>query len=706
MLSNAVPATRQVTLVNANVGVAIGAVLTSASPAAWTVGSKPTVTIRGAGIPANAQFAVVPSTGMTSGPVTVSDDGTQLSVALDTAADAPVGSRKLVVKDVTGKELVFADPAKATVQLMSGLPGIASIDPLFAARDSTIKLVVQGRNLQQGMVHVLPEAGVQADATPQVSADGTMLTAYLQIAADAPTGNRVIQIKTPAGTTPATSSVANTFAVVSSISGAVTPIASPLVGVVVGGSAPRTNPLLVNATPVGVLLGSGITEVVPRTGVIGTEVNVTVRGAGLQGVTAASLVPSPGVTVLGAPNVNQIGSEITFKVRVDANAPLGMRRLVLTAIDGPVIFSNASGANFLISAQIPELISVAPQVLQAGQAAVTMTARGRNFVNVSGVRLEPAQSITVTGPFEANADATVLSFPVTVAAGATAGTRTVIVTSAAGDSSSVQLPGNTVLIASQAGTTYSDVLSPVVGVQNGIVSVPPIRVDSVLASPPVGVMVGDGVGSQATNSSVSSAPVGVIVGSGAQAISPGGWLQGASGHITVIGRGLDNIHVVTATPATGLLLGAPVMTENGTQMSVSISVAPDAPKVLRWLRLSGVSGADIMFADPGAARFGIGSVPNITSMSPIVLAQGKGSSLVVRGSNLKDVTSLNFLPDSGVHVGPDLNWSQDALGELLTVSIYADPDAALGGRVIRFDVPGGSTTTTPMPSNTITVVAQ
>ncbi|WP_172656970.1 IPT/TIG domain-containing protein [Collimonas arenae] len=708
VLSNAVPVTRQITLVNANVGVAVGAVLSNVSPAAWVVGSKPLVTIRGAGIPANAQLALVPNTGVTLGAVTVSDDGSQLSATFDTAADAPLGPRKLVIKDAAGKELTFADPAKTTVQLMSGLPQIVSIDPLFGARDSTVKLVVQGRNLQQGQVRVLNDAGIRIDSMPQVNADGTTLTAYLQIAADAPTGSRVIQIATPAGSSTATAAIANTFTVVSSVSGTLSPIAAPLVGVMVGAApGPNTNPYLVNAKSVGVVLGSGITEVVPNTGVIGTDVSVTVRGAGLQGVTTASLLPATGVTILGTPNVNPLGTDLSFTVRIDADAALGTRKLVLATANGPVTFVNASGANFLISARVPELISVTPQVLQIGQPAVKLTARGRNFSNVAAVRLDPAQGVTVTGPLDTNPDATVLSFSVAVAAGAPAGDRVVVVTSAAGDSSSSPQPGNTVHVASQSGVTYADLPSQVVGVQNGAVIVPPPqRIDGTLASSTVGVLVGSASPPQSAVRSASSMPVGVLLGSGALTLSPNGWLQGANGNITLNGRGLNNVTAVSVTPATGLLLGTQAISDDGTQLSVSLSVAPDAPRVLRRLILATASGAELPFADPATGRFGIGMLPSVSSMSPIVLSQGKGSSLTVRGANLKDVNGLVFLPASGVHVGSDLIWSQDALGELLTVSIYADPDAALGSRAIRFDVPGGSTSTTPTPSNTINVVAQ
>jgi hypothetical protein len=703
--SGAAAATRQITLTNANIGVSAGAVLTGVSPSAWAIGASPTLTIIGAGIPSGAQLAVVPNNGVGAGPATVSPDGTQLQLVLNTAADTPVGPRKLVVKDAVGKDIFFADPARSVVQLMAGIPAIDSIEPIFAVRGSTIKLVVRGRNLQQGRLSVLPPAGIRADASPQVSADRTSLTAYLEIAADAPTGNKVVQVVTPAGATTGTAAAANTFSVVSGAGGSITPVASRLVGVVVGDAGPVPNVAQAQpaSTLIGVLLGSGVSEVFPNTGVIGSDVSVTVRGAGLQAVTGVSLAPSADLTV-SAPSVNGAGAELGFTVHIDANAALGPRRLVLTATDRPITFARPADGNFLISAPIPELASVEPPVLLAGQASVRMTLRGRNLANVSAVRIEPAQGMTVAGPFEANADATVLSFTATVAAGAASGIRAVIVTSPAGESTPTQQAGNMVRIAYQLGPSYSSLSSPVVGVVVGRAVPAPESVSGVVATNLIGVMVGGPAASEPVNGTVASTRVGVVVGAAARTMAPSGWLQGASGTITVSGRGLDNVAAATLTPATGILLDSPVISDGGGQLSLPITVAPDAPQVVRQLRLATVGGARVLFTDPGAALIRIGSLPTMTSASPIIFEQGKGVNLIVRGSNLQGVTGVSFAPGGGLHAYSGVTWSQDALGELLTVPVQVDADAALGDRVVRLEVPGGSTPADAAPPNTVQVV--
>lgn len=364
----------------------------------------------------------------------------------------------------------------------------------------------------------------------------------------------------------------------------------------------------------------------------------------------------------------------------------------------------SSDSNFLISAPVPELASVAPQVLLAGQPSLTMTVRGRNLANISGVRFDPPQNITVTGPFVTSADGTSLSFTTTVAAGAATGIRTVIVASAAGESSSVQQAGNMVRIANQLGATYAGLSSPAVGVLVDSIAPPPQSVAGTLASETIGVTVDSTPVSQSVNSTVASMRVGVVVGAAAQAMTPGGWLQSASGSVTIMGLGLDSVTAVTATPSIGILFDPPVATNNGTQLSVPISVAPDAPQNMRKLRLSTASGADVVFIDSMAPLFGIGSLPTMASVSPIIFQQGKAVTLTVRGNNLKGVTGVTFEPGGGLHANTGVTWSQDVLGELLTVPVSVDPDAALGDRVVRLEVPGGSTPATTTPANTVQVV--
>ena len=702
--------TRTTQLSNQLVGVSVGAVLTQASPRAWTVGGNAVLSVQGRGLAAGTQVAIEPAAGLTLGAVTVAPDGSGLSVPLGTAANAAVGSRRLVIKDAAGKLLTFADPAQAVVQVMAGLPVIDAIEPITAVRGSAINLLVRGRNLHEGRVVLSPAAGLAVDAQPEVSADGTTLTARLNIAPDAESGPRVVQVVAPAGATSTLALPGNTLTIGQALRPAVTPVTSPVVGVVVGSATRTPDPVVrqLGAGLVGVMSGTGVSGLSPRTGVVGTEVVVQVTGSGLAAVNAVRFVPEAGLSVVSGPTVSADGKRLSFTVKVDAAAALGLRRLVLqTAAGLPVTFSQPLDAAFLVSAPIPELQSVTPTILVSGQPAVRMLVRGVNLNNVSAVRVEPAEGMTVSGPFEVDAEGRSLGFTLSAAAGAASGQRVLVVTTPAGESTATLQAGNLVRVAAQLGNTVPAIASPIVGVVVGSASGPARPdVDTTLSSRQVGVVVGSPVATpDPLPRGAFSLPVGVSRGPVARAIEPRGFLQGASGSLVVTGSGLGSVTSVSIKPDTGILLGTPTVSADQGSLSVSISVAPDAPLTLRELKLLTADGP-IVFADAGTTRtVGIGKVPTLTSISPILIERGKGVTLSIRGTGLAGVTGAVFSPASGLSAAPEMTWSQDALGELLTLSVGAASTAELGERALILLVPGGQTGSALTPANTLKVIA-
>lgn len=698
--------TQQVTLANRLVGVSVGPVLTQVLPDALKLGTSDTITVRGSGIPLGAVLKLVPATGLSVGTATRSADGTLIQWPVVVAPDALLGARKVVLTDANGNEIVFADPARAALLVMAGLPAIDSMEPNFSLSGKTLQLLVRGKNLQLGRVQLTPDTGIVLDTVPTLSSDGTTLTTTIVIAADAPTGARTVQVVTPAGASTSEAVPANTFTIAKQITSSVSSLASRAVGVVVAASDPVADTGIRQpvSTMVGVLVGTGVLEVSPRTGVIGTDVAVQVRGVGLQTVTEVSLSPAAGITVVGAPTSNADGTQLSFTLRVAADATLGLRQLVLGVSGKPLALSRPEDMSFLIAAPLAELVSVAPQVLVAGQTSVRVTAQGRNFRNVLSARLEPPQGVTILGPFDAATDGSSVSFNATIASDATPGDRTLVVTTAAGDSSLASQPGSLVRIARVAGPTYSNLMSRPVGV---VVSTPPVsEVDNrTLVAPLVGVV----ISAVATDDTVLATPasrtVGVVVGSVAQTMAPSGWLQGASGTVTVEGIGLDTVTSVAVQPNTGLLLGSPTAVNAGARLQFTLSVAPDAPLIARRLRLFSAAGSEVPFLFPETVAVGIGSLPTaLTSLSPIVLQQGKTTNLVVRGTNLKSVDGALFEPSSGLSVVGLPVWSQDALGELVTLAVSVDAAAATGPRVIRLTVPGGVTPATATPGNSFNVI--
>lgn len=691
-------------IVQGVVGVGVGAVLDDLSPGAWTVGSTQAFEVHGAGIPEGAQVSIVPADGVSVGAAMVSADGRVLSVPATASADAAPGARRVVVRDNNGTLLTFADAAKATVLLAAGLPQIDSVSPLQVTRDSAVTLIVRGHNLQHARLELVPGDGIEVDAQPQISADGTELVASLRMGTAVPLGAKVVRVTTAAGSSSATAAGENTLTVVSS-----SPVAysstSPVVGVVVGRASPVPDPQVIApvlTSQIGVVVGATVTGVVPRTGIIGSSLSVTVRGQGLRGVTSVAMVPAEGL-VVGAPTANADGTELSFSLQVDAGAAIGLRRLVLDTVNGPLAFANVMDGAFLISAPLPVIESATPLVLTLGGAAQDLALRGRYLDSVSDVRFVPADGITVNRPFTGSDDGRSLGIAVLVDAAAAPGPRTLIVTTAAGDSSDTAVPGNTVTLASALGPTYPAIVSGTVGVLVGG-STEPASYDGLLAAPVVGVLnPQDAPAPISVDTQAMATPVRLLVGALANDMSNDGWLQGASGTLTIHGIDLGVVTSVTGSPSTGVLFDAVSVNSQGTELSVPISVAQDAALGSRQLHLLTVTG-EVVWARVESSAFGIGRVPSMDSVTPIVLTAGDTTTLTIRGHDLSSVTGAVLLPGDGAQLVGKPQWSQDPLGELLTISVQLDATATTGTRALQLLVPGGATPATSSAVNTLTVV--
>lgn len=689
-----------------NVGVSVGGVLTAVSPSAWLAGDNPIVKISGHAIPANAQLTIVPADNIAIAAVTVNAEQTELSAQLNISATAQLGYRKLIVRDQAGKEIVFADPKLAVAQIFAGQPLVESVSPNYLRRGMTTSVTIRGRHLHQGYLRIAPEAGVRIDATPTISGDGTMLIAQVEVLADAVSGARLIQVVTPAGTSSAELSAANTLTIASQVGLQYSPIASSLVGVKVGEvvTEPETAPIQPLSSPVGVVVGASIKEVSPNIAVIGTDTTITVRGSGLNTVDAITIKPATAISFVGDKTVNAEGTELSFVVRVEGNAALGYRQLTLSSAGKPIPAARIADQSILISAPIPVLNSVSPQIVLTGQSSIAMTVRGRNLDNVESIRLEPAQGATVSGPYLSSPNGDQVTFYLSLAANAVSGERAVIVKTVAGESIADLHAGNMLRVASQVGATYAGISSAQIGVLNGPV-IEPTPVLSNIHSVGVGVVVGsvDPAPEQMELPAISPL-VGLVVGSAVSAQQPDGWLQGSAGTLTVSGKELSATTQIKILPVDGVLLGDVTVAGDAESLTVPITVAPNATPGKRRVVLTDTNNKPVPFISVEQQVMGIGVMPVLNSVAPINLQQGKGVTLQIRGSNLQWVSQLIVEGAPGISVATDMQWSQDGLGELLTVSITADSNAALGSRVIRLVVPGGITSGEAVPANTINVI--
>lgn len=704
------------TFSSARVGVAVGSVLTSVRPRALPVGATHSLVITGAALPGTVQMSLVPGQGVTTTQVVLSQEiGTgQIAARLSVDAMAQVGEHRIVVRDGAGQVIPFADPDMARIRLTTGQPVIESVSPLFVQQGATVRVAVRGRHLHGALMRVQPETDLRVDSEPVVNAAGTELTAYVQVAALAATGVRRVQVVTASGQSADLADSSNQLTIVQAVQHDITPILSPMVGLVVGSATTVAGTQTsgpIQAPGVGVLVGAAAQSVTPGMGVLGTSVTLVVQGVGLQAVQTVTLVPTDGL-VPGAPAANPDGTQLSIPLSINTNALRTLRQLRLATAAGRLLFTAPEADQFRVVAPAPGIMGVAPQVVVAGSTTF-MTVRGSNFSDVTGVRFEPADGLVPVPPFVATEGNTVLRFAVQVAPGAPSGPRTLVVSTAGGATPAAPSPANTFQVAQQVGPVHDAILAAPVGVLVGSATPEPQSQAREVYAQAVGVVFNPAGGGVTQSDTAWASHVGVLVGPASTSMNPArpdGFLAGGSDALVIRGHALDQITAVTVQGTAGISLGTPVVSGGATQLTVPVQVSATAASGTYGVQLfsgSGTATTRITDANPQAMFFNVGSLPTgMESVSPLVLEQGKTYTFTVRGTGLRDVYQIEASPSEGLRFGIPFvspQWSTDALGEKLTVQVTVDADAATGSRVVRLRVPGGMTGADAFPANTITV---
>lgn len=611
----------------------------------------------------------------------------QIARSLGTAFEAIVSQVVGVEIGATQGVVDSAGPYNAaSVGVVVGLAA-QSMSPKTATRGGRTTLVVQGAGLS-AVTSVSIESGQGLVLQPHVVAsDGRSLTLPVDVDFNAPLTQRRVVLNTASGVpVPFAIPGEDRLDVVEIVGQRFESMVSLPVGVQVGpDSSAVVDAGPYAARPVGVSVGAAAHSLTPSAGVIGTAVNLRITGTGLAGVTAVEAIPSTGLS-FGAPQADD--GQVVVQLAVAADAPKTVRRIVLRTASGEVLFADPQAAQFLVTSPIPMVESITPQVVVAGQPAVTLTLRGQNLRDILGIRFDPPSDLSVQGTPSVNTDGTLLQVLVQAGASAISGPRTLIVVAAAGESSAVPAPANTLQVARVVGTAFESIVSPLVGLQVG-------------------------ADASATEPTISTArDVGVVVGAGVLAVSPAGSVKGAQGNWVFQGAGLQGVTAARLVGPDGSInaasnlvsIGGSVIGDGGTTVTVPYTVDALAPN--RRYRVELLAGSEVIAeAQPGSTQWQVVDLPRIDSVSPTVLQQGRSYSFVVRGAMLSDVTEIVFEPDAGIQSAtgkPVL--STDAFGQLLTVPILVAPTAATGPRVVRLRYPGGLTTEVPTSANVINVV--
>lgn len=703
------------------VGVLVGSVATTMAPKIGVVGTQVSLQISGQGLNAISNISFVPPEGIVVGIPSVNAAGQLLNLALTIDATAPKSLRRVVLRTADGV-VRFIDATQSQFLVAAPAPELESVSPqVIVAGQAATKLSIRGRNLRDITgLRFEPAQGLSTVGSATVNAEGTLLEISALADAAAVSGLRTVIVVAAGGESTAVQSPANTIQVARQIGNAFKDVSSSLVGVVVGSANTQTSSTLdigpvlspqvgvmvgsvattstqtfdpVNSPLVGVVVGAGAFDLSPKAGVVGTTVTLTIQGSGLNAVTAVRMVPPDGVSV-GVPTANGSGTQVSVQMVIAASATKSQRKIVLGTADlnMPTIpFVLESRSQFLVAGPAALLESISPQVLVAGQPQVKLTVRGQNLRDIAGVRFEPAQGITVLGAPSNTADGNAMELTVKVESGALSGARTLIVTTPGGNSSAVPVAGNTIQVAQQIAGPFNDLSSALVGVQVGTAT-------TAYIDPRNGY----------------SQPVGVVVGSMVTGLASAGAIKGTNGNLQLSGVGLDVVSGVQLYPsnlaqASGVTLGAPVISAGGTLASVPYTISATAPSQSYRIVLTSVSGtstASIPVLSDSATIWRVQTLPVISSFEPLVLQQGRAYDLVVRGSDLAEAQGLVIEPSTGITFeNKPLIYTTDALGPKVSFKIIVSPTAATGARIVRLQTPAGLTDGQSATGNTLNVVA-
>lgn len=547
-------------------------------------GGSTVLTVHGVRLAGATAVKLTPGDGIAVGgsPV-VSADGRQLTVNLSVAPEAPLGERVVSVVTASGESSEWPTPAN-TVRVVSGLgPAVtpvvspalgvrvggdasamrdlmlaapplqvsrgavfSALAPGAAAVGETLVLAIDGVGLQAvDTVAFEPAAGI-APGTPSVSADGRRVEVGLAIAADAARGPRRVRLFAAGVEVPPSTASAARFQVTSPQPDIES--LSPLLWV--PGAAPATLHAtgwhLADVVAVRLLPADGVTAAAPVVAADGRSLTVTLSIAAdaalgprvvvLDSATGHSTETALAsntvrlVSGLGAP-VSALSSPL-LGVAV-GGGPTGSYSLDLVSSllgvrlgdDAPTptrpLLLASSATGVVIG---PVAIEASPRYLPAGRDAL-LRVEGIGLDAVAALDLLPDDGIALAGPLAIAADGRSLTVPVTVAAGAAQTARRVLLRDGAADE---------VLFATPASAVVR-----VVGSEPRIDSISPIQV-----------------------------------------------VAGQSFVLTIRGVNLFGVSAVTATPSTGLSISvSPAGNASGTEVTVAISVAPDAPGGPRVIRV-------------------------------------------------------------------------------------------------------------------------
>ena len=640
---------------------------TATSGSIFTVSGAPTVTAvsptsRGQG--ATNQTLTITGTNFVSGATaafstngitvnsTTFNSATSLTVNVSISGSATPGTRTITVTNGDG-----STATSGSIFTVNAAPTVTAVSPTSRGEGATAQnLTVTGTGFQSGATTTFSGTGITVNSTTFVNA--TTLTVNVTIGGSATVGTSTITVTNPDA-----------------------------------GSATSGSIFTVNAAPT-------VTAVSPTSRDAGAvSQSLTVTGTGFVSGATTSFSGS-NITVNSTTFVN--ATTLTVNISISSGALVGTRAITVT---NPDAGNGTSGSIFTVNAA-PTVTAVSPTSRDAGAVNQNLTITGTNFITGATVAFS-TNGITVNSTTFNSA--TSLSVNISIASGATVGTRTITVTNGDG---SVVTSGSIFTVNAAPTVTAVSPSSRAQGTSNQSLTVTGTNfiTGATATFSATGITVNSTTFVNATsltvnvtvasNAATGAGTISVLNGDGSTAtsgsiftvnppptatsVSPSSLDQGAiSQALTLTGTGFESGATVLAT-GSGVTVNSTAFV-NSTTLTVTVSVNGGATIAS--------SGFSVTNPDAGTvtsgAIFSVTAAPTVTAVSPTSRGAGAVSqNLTVTGTGFVTGTSLATV-FSGTNI--TVNSTTYVSSTSLTVNISIAAGAAIGTRT--FTVTNGDRST-------------
>jgi len=434
------------------------------------------------------------------------------------------------------------------------------------------------------------------------------------------------------------------------------------------------------SSSIGVSVGRVLNSITPNSLNIGSGLQtLTIAGSGLDAVTEISVIPPEGIT-LGTYLPESNGLSAALELTISDDALTGIRQLVLSTSSSQLPASSPASDRLQIAFRAPQIRSIDPIIVARGTTSLAMTVRGENLQDVQNLNITPATGMVSSTP-QANSDGTVVTVVITIPESVPLGPRQISVTTPGGTTGEALTPANTLTVVNAPGQDFESLASPDIGVILG--QPPEIRTD-------IGPIVASNIG--------------LTVGPVVTGLSPAAQTIGSEFTLTIQGSGFAQNDLVDFFPNDDVIVGTPIIAADGNSISVPVTIAEAAQTNIRTVFVLR-NEQPLPVAPANANRFQItGLLPIVDSLSPNFMVIGSlPSSVTVRGQFLTNATQVRVLPSDGLSVGtPNVNDD----GTLLTFNVSSTEGTIAGQRLVIVDAPAGSSSLALSSANTLSFANQ